>query len=458
MAAISFGGLSSGLPPNLVDNLIEAERMPIQNLEIRKGKTQSKLDLVNTLSEKVSKLTESIGTLASTRGFNDIKLLSGDPNIVQGVVDPGFAIPGSYNIEVLQLAQKAAAVTNGFPDRDRTQLGVGYFKFETPRGSVDVYINGSNNTLEGAVNAINSANVGVRASIINDRKSPDAPFKLLITGDSVGEDNEIKYPTLYFLDGDQDLYFDQEIEAKNGVVKIDGFEFEITDNTVKDVIPGVTLELKQAAPDRNVNVTVKEDQEIVAGKVKEFVDGLNEVLKFIQSQSKMDANTDTSRTLGGEGLLRSLENRIRSLIQNPQVGINGKIRSLNQLGVTFNRSGTLDYDADKFNSVLSRDPQAVQSFFAGDGFAVGFVPSLKNQIRVIMDPSMGPISLRKKSLQDQIKRLDDNIERKDKQLLKKEESLRRKFAKLEETMSRLKSQGGAVNAIANVGIPNFGGG
>ncbi|MCB0356134.1 MAG: flagellar filament capping protein FliD [Bdellovibrionales bacterium] len=457
MPTISVGGLASGLPPNLVDQLIEAERQPIKNLENRKGKTQAKLDLVNDFSSRISKLTESIGTLASTRGFNDIKLLSGDPNIVQGVIDPGLAVPGSYNIEVVQLAQKAAAVTNGFPDKDRTEIGVGYFEFETSKGSVEVYIDGSNNTLEGAANAINKAQVGVRATVINDRKSPDAPYKLLITGDSVGEDNEIQYPTLYFLDGDQDLYFDEEREAKNGIVKVDGFEFEIGDNSVKDVIPGVTLDLKQAAPGRSVNVTVKEDQEVVSGKIKEFVDAMNDVLKFVQQQNRMDANTDTTRTLGGEGMLRSVENRMRQLVQGMQVGISGPIKRLNQLGISYNRNGTLDFDQDKFNSVLSKDPPAVQSFFAGDGFSTGFVPVLKGQIKVMMDPTSGSIPLRRKSLEDQIRRLDENIDRKDKNLAKKEQTLRRKFAKMEEAMSRLKSQGSSLGAIASAGVPNLGG-
>lgn len=220
---------------------------------------------------------------------------------------------------------------------------------------------------------------------------------------------------------------------------------------------GVTLELKQAAPGRSVNVTVKEDQEVVSGKIKEFVDGMNDVLKFIQTQNRLDANTDTTRTLGGEGMLRSVENRIRGLVQGMQVGVSGSIKRLNQLGIVFNRNGTLDFDQDKFNTVLSRDPQAVQSFFAGDGFSTGFVPSLKNQIKVMMDPTLGSIPLRKKSLQDQITRIDTNIERKDKQLAKKETTLRRKFAKMEEAMSRLKSQANSLGAIASAGIPNLGG-
>ena len=458
MAAITFGGLSSGLPPNLVDQLVEAERLPIKNLESRKEKTSIKLELVNTLTDRISKITETIGTLASTRGFNDIKLISGDPNIVQGVVDPGAAVPGSYNIEVIQLAQKASAVTNGYPDRDHTEIGVGYFKFDTPDGSKEVFIDGNNNTLDGAANAINNAHIGVRATVINDRKTPDAPFKLLISGDSVGEDNEVQYPTLYFLDGDQDLYFDEEREAQNGIVKVDGFEFQINDNSVTDIIPGVTIELKQAAPGRQVNVTVKEDQEVVAGKVKDFVAAMNEVLSFIQQQNKLDANTDTSRTLGGEGALRSIENRIHRLVQGMVVGIASPIKRLNQVGIVFNRNGTLDFNEDKFNTVLAKDPAAVQNFFAGDGFSVGFIPRLRSEIKVLLDGSMGALPLRRKALQDQIDRMDQRIEQKEKQLVKKEESLRRKFAKLEENMSKLKSQAGAIGVMGQGVIPNFGGG
>ena len=50
---------------------------------------------------------------------------------------------GTWNVEVESLAQKASAVTNGFPDKDKTQIGTGYFKFQYPDGEKEVYINGA---------------------------------------------------------------------------------------------------------------------------------------------------------------------------------------------------------------------------------------------------------------------------------------------------------------------------
>lgn len=447
MPGISFGGMASGLPPNIVEQLIDAEKAPIRSLETKKSKSEDRLKLVNELDEKIGAIRGTIGDLASRKGFNDIKLESGDPNIVQGIVDPSQSVTGSWNIEVLELPQKAAAITAGFPDKDRTEVGVGYFVFETPEGDKEVYIDGNHSTLEGVVDAINRSRIGMRASIINDRKDEDYPYKLMITGEQVGDDSKIEYPTLYFLDGDMDLYFDEVREAKNGVVKVDGFEFEVSDNTVEDVIPGVTLELKQASPGRSINVSVKEDQEEVAAKFDGFVKAMNDVLSFIQNQNRLNENSDTSRTLGGDSLLRSVESRLRRLIQNPQVGISGPIKRLNQLGIQFNRNGTLNFDQEKFNSTLAQGPENVHAFFAGDGFTTGFVPALKRDIATLQNSAFGPVSNRRKSLENKIRQFDDNIVRKEKQLEKKEKTLRRKFAKLEETMSRLKSQGGALGSI-----------
>ena len=266
MPAISFGGINSGLPPNLVDQLVEAEKLPIKNLERKNQKHQIKLGLIDDLSGRLSAIRGSVDGLAATTGFSDVKFISGDSNIVSGVVDPVASSSGSHNIEVIQLAQRAASLTNGFPDKDKTEIGVGYFTFETPEGEREVYISGENNTLEGAAAAINAEGLGLKASVINDRKSTDRPFKLMITGEGFGSENNVSYPTLYFLDGDQDIFFNEEREARNGVVKVDGFEFEVSGNSVDDLIPGVTLELRQEAPGRSVNITIKEDQEAVTVK------------------------------------------------------------------------------------------------------------------------------------------------------------------------------------------------
>lgn len=456
VVAISFGSINTGLPPNIVEQLIEVEKMPIKNVEVRKEKVNEKLKLVNELETKLRDVTTNLRQLAGAKGFMDIKLISGDPNVIEGAVDPELVQSGSWNVEVLELATKASAISNGFPDKNETEIGVGYFRFDTPEGQREVYIHGGNNTLEGAAKAINAAGVGMRASVINDKSDPDNPWRLIISADKVGGDENVSYPTLYFLDGDQDFYFDRELEAKNGKIKIDGFEVEIPDNKIEDLVPGVSLTIKQAAPGKMINLTVKEDMEVVSGKIKGFVDSMNGVLTFTQSQLKIGEKTDTTRTLGGDSMVRSIENQLRQLIQGQQYGVSGEVRSLSQLGIQFNRNGTLEFDEEKFNQMLVKKSDHVQRFFVGDGFSTGFINTTRRTISSMLDGAFGPIANKKRGFQSQIDQADQRIESMERSVAMKEQNLKRKFANLEEKMSRLKSQGAQLQAkLGGAGMGGF---
>ncbi len=458
--AIAMGGINTGLPANLVDQLVELEKEPIKRVEEKKAKVQNKLDLVNQFDEKLKGILGTLGELAGTKGFTDIVVNSGDPTVISGTADPSASVNGSWNIEVMQLANKASALSNGFPDKDKSQLGVGYFKFQTPNGEREVYIDGNNNTLEKAAATINQAGLGVQATVIKDSKEEDAPFRLMISGVSVGEGNKVEYPTLYFLDGDQDFYFDEERPAVNGKIKVDGFEIEVDQNKLSDIIPGVTLDLKQASPGKTVNVGVAENKEVVSGKIKDFVEKTNAALAFIQGQSRVDQNTDTSKTLGGDSMLRSVENDLRRMIQNVQMGVGGEIKTLNQIGIVFNRNGTLDYDQAKFNKVLAEKSGDVKMFFVGDNFNTGFVPTVRNTINRITSSAFGPVGNKRKTLTNQIQQADQRIESLSRNIEMKEKNLRRKFANLEETMAKVRGQGNMIAERLGGAGPaqlNFGG-
>ncbi|HEX4926136.1 MAG TPA: flagellar filament capping protein FliD, partial [Bdellovibrionales bacterium] len=223
-----------------------------------------------------------------------------------------------------------------------------------------------------------------------------------------------------------------------------GIEFEIPENQIKDLIPGVTLDLRQASPGRPINVSVKEDREVVSGKIKTFVDAANAVLGFIQKQNQLNEKTDTSSTLGGDSLLRTVETNLRRLFQDSQPGVQGNIRSLSQLGIAFTRNGLLEFKEDKFNSILAKQTDEVRQFFAGDGFATGFIPAVRRTVSTMVDGNFGSVGQRKQALTGRIRDADQRIENMEKHLQRKEQNLRRQFANLEQTMARIKSQGAYI--------------
>lgn len=443
-------GMASGLPPNIVEQLMEVERIPIKKMTTDKTKKEDHLKLVDDLDKKVLDISKNLEELTSAGGFTDKKFHSGDTNVIDGTVDSGASVNGEYTFEILELAQKPAAVTNGFADKDQTQLGVGYIKFETTEGTKEVYINGKNNTLEGVAAQINATNVGLRAQVINDRKEKDEPYRLLVSGLATGDDKQVSFPVIYMLDGDQDVDFEKTLPAKNARIKIDGFEVEIPENQSSDLIPGVNLDFKSAAPGHPIRVYVKENLEVISGKIKSFVDAYNGALGFIQEQNKVK-NLGGKRTslgpLGGDGLIRNIESTLRRIIANPQYGVESTIKRVGDLGIEFNRNGTLNFSQEKFNKTLAASPKDVAEFLRGDSFNTGFITTVKREVSNISNSNTGPLGNRKKTLNSQIDQINQRIENKEKQLEKKEESLKKKFSDLESKMSGLQAQSGSLQAL-----------
>lgn len=178
---IRMGGLASGLPPNIVEQIMASERIPIQTLETKKGDINAKMELVGDLETRLRSINDSMRNIIGTKGFNDYSINFSREGIISGAVDPTQAKSGSWSLEVLKLPKNAGRMTNGFPDRDRTQVGVGYLRFDTPEGEHEVYINDSNNTLQGIVKAVNDADIGIQANVITDSNDGDYPHKIIFS-------------------------------------------------------------------------------------------------------------------------------------------------------------------------------------------------------------------------------------------------------------------------------------
>lgn len=155
-------------------------------------------------------------------------------------------------------------------------------------------------------------------------------------------------------------------------------------------------------------------------------------------------------------MLRSVEMRLRSILQSGSYSIGDGVNRLSQLGIEFNRSGTLDFDKDKFNKVLQSKPKEVVKFLRGDGSrGSGFITKVKDFVQVSVNGAFGVIGNRKSGLQNRIRRIDQNIDNKERLLARKEVNLRRKFSRLEEQMGRLQAQSGAVGALGGGGAPGL---
>lgn len=430
---------------------MKAEQIPVQNMEKQKSKITEKKGLLDQLV----KLTEDVrGHLALNANARALRELKVDTNndLVSVTTDKNRAIPGSYQFEITQLAQKSSAMSSGFADKDESYVGVGFIQFTMPDGETkDIYVDSENSSLSSIAKLINKETaLGINANVINDGSGSDTPWRLILSFKETGDNNLVDFPYFYFVDGEDDFYLEFEREARDAIIKMDGFEIELPENKANDIIPGVQIDLKKAKPGEEFSIKITEDTEAVATKVSDLVTKVNGVIQFIKEQNTMDEKTDTSRTLGGDSILQSLEGRIRGAIFKDIMTEKGPRRA-SELGISFSREGTLSFDQKKFQALLNQDYQLVSQILTGafleDGKSSGVMDNLNEAVSIVLRTPDGLLQSRKRSMQNQISEIDRRIDQKQKFLAEKEKNLKDKFARLEGTISKIRSSGAGVAAL-----------
>jgi flagellar hook-associated protein 2 len=166
----------------------------------------------------------------------------------------------------------------------------------------------------------------------------------------------------------------------------------------------------------------------------------------------MDENTDTSRTLGGDLTLQTLESRIRNAVFQT-IKTDFGSRRIGDLGLTFQRNGLLAFDQSMFQNKLDANYDEVAQIITGkytieNGKNKGFIDHLESMANTSLSRPSGVLHTRKEGLNSQIKQIDRRITRKQQQIDRKEQMLKQKFARLEETISRIQTQGSGLAGLS----------
>ena len=68
---ISFGSINSGLPKDIVQQIVAAEKIPLEQMNARKGKIENKKALLGDLTQRVENLRGDIYASKSARSFRE---------------------------------------------------------------------------------------------------------------------------------------------------------------------------------------------------------------------------------------------------------------------------------------------------------------------------------------------------------------------------------------------------
>ena len=405
--SITSTGLSSGLDvETIVSQLVLADvSAPENRLDKAETNYQSRISAYGLVKGAVSDLKNRTEDLTDPSIFGQKAASSSDDDVL-GATALNSASPGSYSVEVTQLAEAQALASSGY-DATSTEIGKGtltlkmgttvydpssdvYSSFTESDSveSVTIVIDDSNKTLAGIRDAINASGMPVTAGIIYDGSG----YRLTVSADNTGTTNTLSIS----VSGDDDgsdldnsglsaLRFDangtnltQTTEALDANLTVNGLSVSSSSNSNSLIIEGVTLNLKSttSAP---VTISVIDDIASARDAVEAFVSSFNGLQSLLNAQSSYDAEAGRASVLTGDSTLRTLAAGIRSKLNAQITNANSALSTLPEIGISSSAlTGLLTVDQTKLSAALE-DPLDVatvlSSLARSTGSNVEFVSS-----------------------------------------------------------------------------------
>ena len=442
--AISTSGIGSGIDiESLVTQLIQAEGEPTTNRLNRKEATwQADLSGYGSLKSALSSFQTAVNTLDDPSDFLGRTSTSSNTELFSATADE-TAVPGNYDIEVVQLAESAKSRSGNFSSADEI-VGVGTLALSIGTDSFDINIDSDNNTLAGVRDAINSAsdNPGLTASIIN----VDGGSRLVLTSDKLGSANTISTAVT---DDEGNVPADNlglsrlatvnltSVQAaQDAIINVDSQLVTRDSNSFDDVITGVKFTLDSALPGTIESLAIGLDKGGLLTNVNSFVEAYNSLAKTMASLSSFDADTGASGTLLGDSALRGVQNQIRQTLTGSVAGLG--FDSLVSIGITTNDTGQLEIDAGKLDEVMTSDFTAVSQLFASEN---GLAKSLDSVLERYISTDDGILTARQDGLQSNIESLSGDREQLNRRLASLDARYRAQFTAMDILVAQLTSLG-----------------
>ncbi|MEE8584953.1 MAG: flagellar filament capping protein FliD [Acidobacteriota bacterium] len=366
----SFSGVGGGGldVQGIVEQLIFVEAQPIRDLERQESSIEAKIKAFNDFRTKLTELSSQLKVLNTASNFAARQVQSSNSDVLTATAD-STASAGTFNVTVNRLALIDNFASDATFANSNEGIGTGSFDLTVGGQTATISIDGTNNTLEGLRDLINDADIGARASIINDGSG----YRLTVTSESSGAENAISISnnTLQLADTSplilsrtHSIASESELDAE---LVVNGLTVTSGSNSVSGIIAGVTLNLTGiSSPGSTTSITVSNDTDKVQQAIEDFVEAYNDAVDFINSQF-----TATGGTLAGEGLLRQVQSELGSIVRTSIAGASGELTGLRSAGIELQNDGTLQINETVLTDKLDTNFEDFQQLFLAFGQAAG---------------------------------------------------------------------------------------
>jgi flagellar hook-associated protein 2 len=395
---VTSTGIGSGLDiGSIVSSLTTAAGAAENNqLAAQKSTLNAELSAYGTFSSALETLQAALTPLETTATLAGRTAALGDTTIATATAT-GDAVPAQYSLAVQNLATAASLSSQPLTTADST-VGTGTLTISIGGNSSSINIDGTDNSLSGIANAINSApdNPGVTANIL----TTTAGARLVLSGSATGTANAI---TVTQSGGDGGLAalvynpasgttvsstaLTETQAAQDANFTLNGYAATSAGNQVSSAITGVTLNLLKASAASTTTpptytpttLTIGNDTTGAQTSIGTFATALNGLITAVQSLTAYDATTQTAGPLQGNATLQSFQNQLQKILGQVVSGNLGGLNSLSSLGITANPDGSYASDTTKLGNALTSSVSSVAAVLGGTGGIATQLNTLINQ-------------------------------------------------------------------------------
>lgn len=458
--AMNVLGVGSGLDLNeILDKLEASEKNRLTPIKAQQKAVNNKISGFGKLKSALSTFNSATAKLQKKELFQ-ARTVIGSDNYFTSTVSSNAQL-GNYVINVEQLATAHSVTTNAVNDKN-IALGnnnsTRTITIQQANGNtLNISLAEDETSLESIANAINQAKIvnadgstsdsTVNATIV---RSGTNSYQLVITSKETGEqqaitsissdDNNLNSLIGFDINQQSSSAMSQLIEAKNAKFNFNGITINSTSNTVKDVIPGVDINLK-AVTTTPQNLTITADNEKAQAALKEWVEAFNQLkstistlTKFTPSEANSDKLNDDNGPLIGNSTLRNIDQSIRSIFAKGQTG---EYSVLAQIGINMDNNGNLVIKESQLEDVLKENSEAVATLFTGNG-ETGIANEIFAKVSSFIDRN-GSIDNATDGLNTTLKSLDKRYEQINDSIDKTIDLYRAQFTRLDVLINELNS-------------------
>ena len=299
------------------------------------------------------------------------------------LVDSGDGSANPYQIVLTGTQGSAGAFSltpkfsaGGLPEPTASvNNGVGMTLKLTVAGQAapDIVLANGDDTPQKMVDAINAAHAGVTASLVANAAGSTYPYKIFVTGPS-GAPSDFSLSVDYGAGDEPMVQPALKFSATNPVnqaatdakVNVDGITFTRSSNTLTDVIPGVTVNLKSTTTTA-ASLDLTRDTTAIKDKINALVTAYNDANTIFKEVSDPKSTLATyGATLSGDSTVRSIKQQLRTMVMGPSSTPGSKVSALWQMGIKMDEAGVMSVDTTKLDTALTSNYADVVKAFTGN--------------------------------------------------------------------------------------------